>query len=66
LDPDRVGGRRRDNVDLRQLLELAGQSVIGVVVIVDGVALFRHAAALADLSLAGFEQALSNWSRAPR
>jgi hypothetical protein len=45
-----------DNVDLRQLLELAGQSVIGGVVVVDGVALFRHAAALADLSLAGFDK----------
>jgi hypothetical protein len=47
---------RADEVDLRRLLELAGQSVIGGVVIADGVALFRHAASLADLSLVGFDR----------
>jgi hypothetical protein len=47
---------RADDVDLRRLLELAGESVIGGVVVVDGVALFRHAAALGDLSLAGFDR----------
>jgi hypothetical protein len=49
---------RADDVDLRQLLELAGESVIGGVVISDGVALFRHASALGDLSPAGFDRAL--------
>jgi len=47
---------RADDVDLRRLLELAGLSVIGGVVVNDGVALFRHAAALGDLSLAGFDR----------
>jgi len=47
---------RADGVDLRRLLELAGESEIGGVVIVDGVVLFRHAAALGDLSLAGFDK----------
>jgi hypothetical protein len=47
---------RADEIDLRRLLELAGQSVIGGVVINDGVALFRHAAGLADLSLVGFDR----------
>lgn len=47
---------RADGVDLRQLLELAGESEIGGVVISDGVVLFRHAAALGDLSLAGFDK----------
>jgi hypothetical protein len=46
---------RADEVGPRRLLELAGQSTVGGVVINNGVALFRHAAALADLSLAGFE-----------
>ncbi|HEX4248203.1 MAG TPA: hypothetical protein VH008_10065, partial [Pseudonocardia sp.] len=45
-----------DGVDLRRLLELAGESEIGGVVIADGVVLFRHAAALGDLSLAGFDK----------
>jgi hypothetical protein len=45
-----------DQVDLRRLLELAGQSVIGGVVVNDGVALFRHAASLAELSLGGFDR----------
>jgi hypothetical protein len=45
-----------DGVDLRRLLELAGESEIGGVVISGGVVLFRHAAALGDLSLAGFDQ----------
>jgi hypothetical protein len=45
-----------DQVDLRQLLELAGRSLIGGVVVNDGVALLRHAASLADLSLVGFDR----------
>jgi len=47
---------RADDVDLRRLLELAGESWIGGVVVADGVALFRHASALTDLSLAGFDR----------
>lgn len=47
---------RAEDVDLARLLELAGQSVIGGVVVVDGVALLRHAAALADLTLTQFDQ----------
>jgi hypothetical protein len=47
---------RADEVDLRRLLELAGESVIGGVVVADGVALFRHAAALGELNLAGFDR----------
>jgi hypothetical protein len=45
-----------DQVDLRRLLELAGRSLIGGVVVDDGVALLRHAASLADLSLVGFDR----------
>jgi len=47
---------RAADVDLRRLLELAGESWIGGVVVADGVALFRHASALTDLSLAGFDR----------
>ncbi|WP_037069124.1 hypothetical protein [Pseudonocardia acaciae] len=47
---------RADDVDLKQLLELAGRSVIGGVVVVDGVALLRHATTLADLALTQFDQ----------
>jgi len=47
---------RADDVDLRRLLELAGQSPIGGIVVVDGVVLLRHAAALSDLTLAGFDR----------
>jgi hypothetical protein len=46
---------RAEDVDLARLLELAGRSVIGGVVIVDGVALLRHATALADLTLTQFD-----------
>lgn len=46
---------RADDVDLRRLLELAGKSVVGGVVVVDGVALFRHATSLADLRLDNFD-----------
>ncbi|MBO0848786.1 MAG: hypothetical protein J2P20_04940, partial [Pseudonocardia sp.] len=49
------GIARAENVDLARLLELAGRSVIGGVVVVDGVALLRHAAALADLTLTQFD-----------
>ncbi|HEY2203864.1 MAG TPA: hypothetical protein VGH99_05230 [Pseudonocardia sp.] len=44
-----------DEVDLRRLLELAGESVVGGVVVSEGVALFRHATSLADLSLTAFD-----------
>jgi hypothetical protein len=44
------------DVDLERLLELAGESSIGGVVSVDGVALFRHSASLADLSLDSFDE----------
>ncbi|WP_028937681.1 hypothetical protein [Pseudonocardia spinosispora] len=47
---------KADDVDLRRLLELAGKSVVGGVVIADGVALFRHSASLSDMSLGGFDQ----------
>ena len=43
-------------LDAQRLLELAGRSVIGGVVASDGVALFRHAAALSDLALDGFDR----------
>lgn len=43
-------GRAAD-VDLRRLLELAGETTIGGAAIVDGVALLRHAAPLEDLSV---------------
>lgn len=47
---------RADDVDLRRLLELAGESPIGGIVVVGGVALLRHAVHLADLSLDGFDR----------
>lgn len=47
---------RAEDVDLARLLELAGRSVIGGVVVVDGVALLRHASTLADLPLSRFDQ----------
>jgi hypothetical protein len=46
---------RADDVDLRRLLELAGECAVGGVVVIDGVALFRHAASLSELSLSGFD-----------
>lgn len=47
---------RADDMDLRRLLELAGESNIGGIVVAEGVALLRHAANLADLSLDGFDR----------
>jgi hypothetical protein len=47
---------RANELDAQRLLELAGQSVIGGVVTSGGVALFRHAAALSDMGLDGFDQ----------
>ncbi|HEY4005064.1 MAG TPA: hypothetical protein VGM60_07745 [Pseudonocardia sp.] len=47
---------RADDVDLRRLLELAGRSVVGGVVITGGVALFRHSAGLAELALDRFDE----------
>jgi hypothetical protein len=44
------------DVDLMRLLELAGNSVIGGIVVIDGVVLFRHSASLADLTLDGFDR----------
>jgi hypothetical protein len=44
------------DVDLNRLLELAGTSVIGGIIVVDGVVLFRHSASLADLTLNGFDK----------
>ena len=42
---------RADAVDLRRLLELAGESTVGGAAVVDGVALLKHAAPLEDLSV---------------
>lgn len=47
---------RASEVDLRKLLELAGESVIGGIAVAGGVAMFRHAAALSELTLAGFDR----------
>jgi hypothetical protein len=42
---------RADAIDLRRLLELAGEATIGGAAVVDGVALLKHAAPLEDLSV---------------
>lgn len=47
---------RVDDVDLRRLLELAGQAVVGGAAIIDGVAVLRHAAPLAELSSSEFDR----------
>jgi hypothetical protein len=47
---------RASELDLPLLLELAGESVIGGVVVSAGVALLRHAASLAELDLDGFDR----------
>ncbi|WP_018331803.1 hypothetical protein [Actinomycetospora chiangmaiensis] len=44
-----------DRIDVRRLLELAESAVVGGAVAVDGIAVFRHAAPLEDLSFAEFE-----------
>ncbi len=46
---------RADGVDLRRLLELAGESAVGGVAVAGGVAMFRHAAALSELNLTRFD-----------
>lgn len=46
---------RLDQIDARRLLELAEDAVVGGAVAVGGVAVFRHAAPLEDLSFAEFE-----------
>ncbi|MFI9384334.1 hypothetical protein [Kutzneria sp. NPDC052558] len=40
-----------DSIDLRRLLELAGEHTIGAAAVVDGVALLKYAAPLEDLSV---------------
>jgi hypothetical protein len=45
-----------EDARLDELLELAGQSVVGGVVATDGVALFRHSIPLDDAAIAGFER----------
>ena len=47
----RVGDAKLD-----ELLSLAGESVVGGVVAVDGVALFRHSVPLDDSALVGFDR----------
>jgi hypothetical protein len=47
---------RADDVDLRRLLELAGESAVGGVAVAGGVAMFRHATALSELNLAHFDR----------
>jgi hypothetical protein len=42
---------RADEIDLRRLLELAGTSIVGGAVVVDGVALLKHTVPLEDLSV---------------
>ena len=42
---------------LDELLALAGEAVIGGIVAVDGVTMFRHAVPLDDSALAGFDRA---------
>jgi hypothetical protein len=42
---------RADAIDLRRLLELAGESTVGGAAVVDGVALLKYAAPLEDLSV---------------
>ena len=46
---------RLDEIDLRRLLELAEEAVVGGAVAVDGTAVFRHAAPLEDLTFSEFE-----------
>lgn len=42
---------RADEIDLRRLLELVGESEVGGAAIVDGVALLRHVVPLGDLDI---------------
>ncbi|ODT98374.1 MAG: hypothetical protein ABS81_27985 [Pseudonocardia sp. SCN 72-86] len=43
-------------VDLMELLSLAGASVVGGVVAVDGIAVFRHSVPLGDANLGSFDR----------
>ena len=45
-----------EDVELGELLGLAGESVVGGVVAVDGVTMFRHSVPLDDAALAGFDR----------
>jgi hypothetical protein len=47
---------KADAVDLGKLLELAGRSVVGGVAVTDGIVMFRHATALRELTLTGFDR----------
>jgi hypothetical protein len=47
---------RVDDADLDELLTLAGQSVVGGVVAVDGVTMFRHSIPLDESALIGFDR----------
>ena len=49
-------GRTAD-IDLTTLLTRAGESVVGGVVDVEGLALFRHSVPLGDTELSGFDRA---------
>jgi hypothetical protein len=44
------------DADLDELLALAGESVVGGMVAVDGVTMFRHSIPLDDAAIAGFER----------
>jgi len=42
---------RADKIDLRRLLDLSGQALVGGAAVVDGVALLKHTVPLEDLSV---------------
>ncbi len=44
------------DAELDELLTLAGESVVGGVVVVEGVTMFRHSVPLDDAAIAGFER----------
>jgi hypothetical protein len=46
-----------DDAELDELLALAGESVVGGVVAVDGVTMFRHSVPLDESALVGFDRA---------
>ena len=48
---------RVDDAELDELLTLAGESVVGGLVAVDGVTMFRHSVPLDDAGLAWFDRA---------
>jgi hypothetical protein len=47
---------RLDDADIAELLTLAAESVVGGVVAVDGVSMFRHSIPLDDSPLVGFDR----------